>query len=475
MIFNSIPFIIFFPIVALVYYLIPHKVRYIWLLAASYFFYLCQSTSFVVLLVFSTIVTYISGLLLEKADTDKKRNVIVAAGVIINLMILFEFKYTDFFLELFGSEKRLNLILPIGISFYTFQAVSYTVDCYRGKIEPEKNPFRLALYLSFFLSILSGPINRACDFLPELSKKVTFDTENVKVGLQKMLWGYFLKLCIAARLSIVVDNVYANSDGYSGISLVFTALAYLFMLYCDFEGYSQIAIGGAKIMGLTMCENFRQPFYSESMGALWRRWHVSLSTWFRDYLYIPLGGNRKGTARKYLNLIIVLFLSGVWHGANLTFFIWGLLNGLYIVIGQITIPWRDKIADALKIPGKVRLFLKRVGVYILYAFTFIFFANASVSDAWLVIKGIALRMNISASGIRELFALGLGKFNLALTLALALFVLIVDGKCFREDCEFSELMTKTPTWLRWTIYYGILILILFSANLTGKEFIYSKM
>lgn len=475
MIFNSIPFIIFFPLVALIYYLIPNKVRYVWLLVASFFFYFCQSTSFVTLLIISIFITYAAGLVLGRIDTAAAKNATVAVAVVLNLGILLVFKYTDFFLGLFGSETKFNLILPVGISFYTFMAVSYIVDVYRGKIAPERNVLRLALYLSFFLSILSGPINRACDFLPQLSKKVTFDLENVKVGLQKMLWGYFLKLCIAARLSILVDNVYGNSDGYHGLSLVCAAVSYLFMLYCDFEGYSQIAIGAAKIMGITMHENFRQPFFSESMSELWRRWHVSLSTWFRDYLYIPLGGNRKGVARKYVNLMIVLFLSGVWHGANLTFFIWGLLNGAYIVIGQITLPYRDRLAAKINYSGKLRTFFKRLGVYILYAFTFIFFANDSVTSAWMVIKGIGLRLSLSVSGITEIFSLGLGTFNLLLTTVLAVFVLIVDGRCHKEDCDFAKLMVKTPTWLRWTIYYAILILILFSANLSGKEFIYSKM
>lgn len=475
MVFNSIPFIIFFPLVALVYYIVPHKVRYIWLLCASFFFYFCQSTSFVTLLIISIFITYATGLMLARQKSPAGKKITVAVAVILNLGILLVFKYTDFFMELFKKPTKLNLILPIGISFYTFMAVSYIVDVYREKIAPERNILRLSLYLSFFLSILSGPINRACDFLPELTKKVTFDLENVKVGLQKMLWGYFLKLCIAARLSIMVDNVYGNSDGYHSLSLAVTAVAYLFMLYCDFEGYSQIAIGAAKIMGITMRENFRQPFYSESMSELWRRWHVSLSTWFRDYLYIPLGGNRKGVARKYLNLMIVLFLSGVWHGANLTFFIWGLLNGAYIVIGQMTLPYRDRLAAKINYSGKLRTFFKRVGVYILYAFTFIFFANDSVKNAWMVIKGIVTKMSFSIGGITEIFSLGLGKFNLLLSIAMGIFVLFIDGKCHKEDCDFSALMKKTPTALRWILYYAMLVLILFSANLTGKEFIYSKM
>lgn len=475
MIFNSIPFIIFFLPVVIVYYLVPCKFRYIWLLAASIFFYFSQSTAFATLLIISVFITYAAGLVLGRCSTKTGQNITVAVSALLNLGILLVFKYTDFFLELFGADGRLNLILPIGISFYTFMAVSYTVDLYRHKIEPEKNILKLALYLSFFLSILSGPINRACDFLPQLSCKVKFDLENVKVGLQKMLWGYFLKLCIAARLSILVDNVYGNCDGYQSLSLVVAAVSYLFMLYCDFEGYSQIAIGAAKIMGITMLENFRQPFYSLSMSELWRRWHVSLSTWFRDYLYIPLGGNRKGTARKYLNLMIVLFLSGVWHGANLTFFIWGLLNGAYIVIGQITLPYRDELARKINCPEKVRVFAKRLGVYVLYAFTFIFFANDSVKSAWMVIKGIVLRMSFSASQITEIFSLGLGRMNLLLTIAMSIFVFVIDGKCHKEDCDFAHLMTKTPTLVRWIIYYAILVLILFSANLTGKEFIYSKM
>ena len=481
MIFNSIPFIIFLPIVALGFYIIPQKFKVLWLLIASYFFYMCQDTAFVSLLIFSTIITYGAGILLGRINFAASSHAIflrrftATFAVIINLAILIIFKYADFFLELFGSSVRFSLLLPIGISFYTFEALSYIIDVYRGKITPERNILKLALYLSFFLNILSGPINRASDMLPEVSKRVTFDLENVKVGFQKMLWGYFLKLCVAARLSIIVDNVYANIDGYRGLSLAAAAVFYLFMLYCDFEGYSQIAIGAARIMGIRMQENFRQPFYSDSMSILWRRWHVSLSSWFRDYLYIPLGGNRKGTARKYLNLIIVLFLSGVWHGANLTFFIWGLLNGIFIVAGQITIGVRDNIAARLKITGGLRLFLKRCGVYILYAFTFIFFANDSVNNAFMAIRGIFLRFEISPSAIMEIFGLGLGKFNLLLVILMMLLVMIVDGKCFKRDCDFSALMKVTPTYIRWGLYYAMLIMILFSANLSGKEFIYSKM
>ena len=484
MTFNSIPFIILFPVSVLLYYLVPRRLRYAWLLVCSCAFYYALSGGFVAMLALCIAVTYAAGLAIGNVKDPSAQKILLILALVINLGVLFLFKYLDFTLGLFGSGLRFNLMLPVGISFYTFQAISYLVDIYRKKITPEKNILKLALYLSFFLSILSGPINRAGDMLPQFTDASDHDFDRTKQGMQKMLWGYFLKLAIAGRLAIVVDNVYADAASYSGASIAFTAVAYLFMLYCDFEGYSQIAIGAGYILGIRMKENFSQPFFSRSMGELWRRWHISLSYWFRDYLYIPLGGNRLGTVRKYVNLFIVLFVSGIWHGANLTFFIWGALNGAYIILGQILLPYRDKLAQSLKVNlcrsgracvvfERVRGAAQRVGVYILTAHTFIYFANKDVTSAWIAVKGILTRF--SFAGFKELTQLGLGSFNLLLTAAMAVFVLVADRTAYRKSCDTPALITNIPTWIRWTIYYLLLIAILFSANLTGKEFIYSKM
>lgn len=483
--FNSIPYIILFPAVVLLYRLIPEKLRYVWLLIVSCAFYYAMSQGFVVLLAASVVITYVTGIAVEYIDSASAKKAVMVLALVVSLGILFIFKYLDFTLGLCGSPLRFELALPLGISFYTFQAVSYIADVYHGRIQSEKNILKLALYISFFLSIVSGPINRAGDILPQLSGHTDLSYEKTKKGMQKMLWGYFLKLAIAGRLAIIVENVYGNTDAYSGAAVAFTALAYMFMLYCDFEGYSQIAIGSGYLLGITMKENFRQPFYADSMSEIWRRWHISLSTWFRDYLYIPLGGSRRGKVRKYINLFVVLFVSGIWHGANLTFFIWGALNGAYIVIGQILIPYRDALAEKIRKKicrtdassarfDRVRLFAKRLGVYILFSYIFMFFANDSVKSAWMAMKAILTRF-AGKGFMEELTTLGLGRFNLAIVLAMVIFVFVADGAANKRNTDTPGLAKIIPTPFRWAIYWALLTAILFSANLTGKEFIYSMM
>lgn len=484
--FNSIPYIILFPLAALACLIIPKKLRYIWLLLVSFAFYYTGSEGSAALLLICIAITYAGAWLIKAADNSLFKKILLALTVGSQVAILFVFKYLDMTLGLLGSGLRFNLILPLGISFYTFTAIGYLIDVYRGSVEPEKNPLRLALFLSFFLSIVSGPINRAKDLLPQFGfeREDAPSLDMAKTGMQKMLWGYFLKLAVAGRLAIVVDKVYSDAAAFSGLEIAFTALAYLFMLYCDFEGYSQIATGSGYILGIRMKENFAQPFFSLSTGELWRRWHISLSSWFKDYLYIPLGGNRHGKFRKYLNTFIVLAISGIWHGANLTFAIWGAINGAFIIMGQVLLPVRDKAAGVLSDNlcksqaskaafDKVRGFLKRVGVYILTSYTFIWFANKDVKSAYLAVKGIFTRFSLrDAAGLT---GLGLGTFNLCLVLAMALFVLFCDRAAYRKKCDTPSLVKDVPTWLRWTIYYALLTAILFSANLTGKEFIYSKM
>lgn len=477
MLFNSIPFIVFLPLVVLIYYLIPTKIRYIWLAFASYFFYFCQSTSFVALLLLSTITTYVAGLLISKASTVNIKKLVLALTFIINVGIWIFIKYADFTLELIGSDRRYNLFLPIGISFYTLQALSYIMDCYRQKITPQKNFIRYALFVSFFPSLLSGPINRSYDLMPELSCDRKLDLDNLKFGLMKMLWGYFLKLVIAARLVILVDTAYANADGYSSLALVVAAISFLFMLYCDFEGYSNIAIGAARLLGINMRENFRQPFYSLSMGELWRRWHISLSTWLREYVYFPLGGNRKGVARKYINTFIIFLISGMWHGANFTFFIWGLLNGLFLVMGNVLLPIRNKMAERIGINNfpRIRRSAQRVGVYLLYAFTMIYFDSLNVNCANIVIKRIFTAFSSVPKMVSEVQMLGLGTMNLLFVIALSVLVMIIDGYSNKYQSDFTGLMERTPTLIRWGLYLFMVTAIVFSANLTGQEFIYSQM
>lgn len=346
MLFNSYNFMIFFPIVTIIYFLIPHKARYIWLLIASYFFYMCWNVKYALILLASTAITYISAIFIDKEDKKqleekqkiKSKKYWVILSIVTNLVILFLFKYFNFFLENINkfllsfnvklTEQRLNVILPVGISFYIFQALSYTIDVYRKTVKPEKNFLKYALFVSFFPQLVAGPIERSSNLLRQINEKHYFDFQRVKDGILLMLWGFFQKIIIADRAAIVVDTIFNNYSSYGGIYIIFAVILFAFQIYCDFAGYSGIAIGAAKVMGFELMENFKSPYLSKSISEFWRRWHISLSSWFRDYIYIPLGGNRKGTLRKYINLMIVFLLSGLWHGANWTFVIWGALNRL---------------------------------------------------------------------------------------------------------------------------------------------------
>ena len=342
MLFNSIDFLIFFPIVTIAYFLIPHKFRYLWLLAASYYFYMCWNPKYALLMATSTVITWASGILIDRVNNKKnkteqektkEKKLWVALSFISNLAILFFFKYFDFALANVNAvltqfnfeliQPAFDVVLPVGISFYTFQALSYTVDIYRKEIYAEKNILKYALFVSFFPQLVAGPIERSKNLLIQFNKENHFDYDRVKNGLLLMLWGFFMKLVIADRVAMVVDQVYNNYAQYAGFEIAIATVFFAIQIYCDFGSYSNIAIGAAQVMGFTLMENFRQPYFSKSVAEFWRRWHISLSSWFRDYLYIPLGGNRKGKVRKYINLMIVFLTSGLWHGASWHFVVWG--------------------------------------------------------------------------------------------------------------------------------------------------------
>lgn len=341
MLFNSTQFLIFFPIVTIAYFLIPHRIRYIWLLLASYYFYMCWNPKYALLIATSTVITWLSGLLIDrtnKSTADLKNKIFkkklwVGLSFASNLAILFFFKYFDFALRNLNAvlaqfnfeliQPGFDVILPVGISFYTFQALSYTMDVYRGEIYAEKNILKYALFVSFFPQLVAGPIERSKNLLKQFNEEHCFDYDRVKNGLLLMLWGFFMKLVIADRVALLVDQVYNNWEQYAGFEIVVATVFFAVQIYCDFGSYSNIAIGAAQVMGFTLMENFRQPYFATSVADFWRRWHISLTSWFRDYLYIPLGGNRKGQLRKYLNVMIVFVTSGLWHGASWHFVVWG--------------------------------------------------------------------------------------------------------------------------------------------------------
>lgn len=347
MVFNSFQFLVFFPIVIITYFIIPNKAKQLWLLLCSYFFYMSWNAKYGLLLLGITMLTYIAGIIIGK---QKERNgkMAIAISVVISLGILFYFKYINFALGLLGSIlsymrieivlPQYDILLPVGISFFTFQSIGYVIDVYRKETYAEKNFIKYALFVSFFPQLVAGPIERSKNLLKQLAIPQKFSYDNFREGFLMMLWGYFQKMVIADRIAIFVDVVYDNLDVYHGWYVIVATILFAFQIYCDFSGYSTIAIGAARILGISLMENFDAPYLATSVSAFWRRWHISLTSWFRDYVYIPLGGNRKGAVRKNLNILIVFFLSGLWHGASLAFVLWGVLNGLYQVVGQVIKP-----------------------------------------------------------------------------------------------------------------------------------------
>ncbi len=446
MLFNSIQFLIFFPIVVALYYLIPKKVRYIWLLLASYYFYMSWNAKYALLLLFSTVVTYLSGLALgyiknkELAEPAKKRGMklCVAASFTLNLGVLFWFKYFDFAVDNINYvlsklhitllNPQFDIILPVGISFFTFQALSYTVDVYRGDIRAEKNFLKYALFVSFFPQLVAGPIERSKNLLKQIEKEHSFDAAKFCDGIYLMLWGFFLKMVLADRLAIVVNTVYGDIAQYGGMYVVVATIFFGFQIYCDFAGYSTIAMGAAKVMGFELMENFNAPYLATSIADFWRRWHISLSSWFRDYLYIPLGGNRKGKARKYLNQLIVFAVSGLWHGANWTFVIWGVLHAVYQIIGDMTKGLRQKAAKALRLnpSSAASRIVKIVVTFILVDFAWIFFRAESLSQALAAIKSIFAVFNPWILMDDSLFMLGIGRRSFSVMMLGLLLLMVVD-------------------------------------------------
>ena len=356
MLFNSVNFLIFFPVVVLIYFLMPKKVKYVWLLATSYFFYMCWNAKYALLLLWSTAITYLSGLLIDRCERrqgqESRKKIFVALSFALNLSILFLFKYFDFAIEninyVLGKchleliVPKFDLLLPVGISFYIFQALSYTMDVYRKDIYVERNFLKYALFVSFFPQLVAGPIERSKNLLRQIGTGIPFSYENFRRGLLLMLWGYFQKIVIADRIALLVDTVYGNVDQYQGGYFLLASVLFAVQIYCDFAGYSIIAIGTARILGIQLMENFNAPYFAMSVSEFWRRWHITLGRWFREYVYIPMGGSRKGTGRTIWNLFVVWALTGLWHGADWNFVLWGLYFGLWLILERFV--FKDLLA-----------------------------------------------------------------------------------------------------------------------------------
>jgi len=400
MLFNSKAFFLFFPLVCIFYFMLPQRFRWALLLAASYYFYMAWKAEYILLIVLSTLIDYLVSLKMSGIDSKQKRKPWLWVSLSSNLLILLTFKYYNFFAEnirelisLSGSDYLLpisSLILPMGISFYTFQTMAYSVDVYQGRIKAEKHLGYFALYVTYFPQLVAGPIERAENLLHQFRVHFKFEYPRVALGLKQMLWGFFKKVVIADGIGVFVDHAFQYSDQYDGLTMGLATTLFAFQIYCDFSGYSDIAIGAAKIMGVDLMENFRTPYLSKNISEFWSRWHISLSTWFKDYLYIPLGGNRVVKWRWYYNLMLVFLISGFWHGANWTYIIWGALHGIYLVLAIIFKGFNARWTNAIGLMKRPRVmaFLNIGVTFILALFAWIFFRSDDISQAMDIVKKI---------------------------------------------------------------------------------------
>lgn len=478
MLFNSVPFLIFFPIVVVIYFILPDKIKNIYLLIASYFFYMCWNAKYGLLIAFSTIVTYAVGLLIEKAEKKRKKQLVLILGIIVNISILFFFKYFEWFIDninqITGENYQLpfSIVLPVGISFYTFQALGYVIDVYRGNVKAEKNIITYALFVSFFPQLVAGPIERSGHLLEQLKKNKKFNPENVVIGLRIMLLGYIEKVVIADNISIVVDTVYDNLSNYSGSVILVTSVLFAIQIYCDFGGYSHIAIGAARVLNIKLMDNFRQPYFSVRIKDFWNRWHISLSSWLRDYVYISLGGNRCSKIRKHFNIMVTFLVSGLWHGASWHYVLWGGINGLYQIIGDYTRVGINRIEKIMKISKENIVWrLAQICVtFVLVIFAWIMFRSNSLTDAAYAYSKIFTDFNIMSvfdlSGWRPK---DYSKAQGILAIVGVVILLVVD--VLREKGKKLQILIENMRIVpRWLIYYaGVLLIIVAEFQVYGKS------
>ena len=475
MLFNSVSFAIFLIVLFALYWIMPSKYRWGVLLVSSYYFYSCWNIKYVFILLFTTAVSYFAGRLIYKADEDKKKKLIIVLSVCIEVLVLGFFKYFNFLsqtvADIFGAlsipvhQTTLKLMVPVGLSFYTFQTIGYIADVYNRKIEPEKNFGVYALFVSFFPHIMSGPIARADKLIPQLKADRVFDNKLAEDGLKLMAWGFFKKLCIADVLTTYVDLVYLDVKSYAGFDLLLVIFFYTIQIYCDFSGYTDIAIGVGKLFGIELMTNFKAPYLSTSIKEFWSRWHISLTSWLRDYVYIPLGGNRCSTVKNYRNLMATFLISGLWHGANWTFVLWGALHGL-LQIAEKIFAAPIKRFKSYKLGRAISWFV----VFVLCSIAWVFFRADSVSDAVYVIAHSLQGVTSPGQYLVNNIGLGGSKYvTIAFSLAvLTAFDLIDDKKGMFES------LSKKPTLIRHAVYILLLVMIMFLKASGEAAFVYFK-
>ena len=472
MLFNSFDFVFFYFIVTILYYVLPYKSRWFLLLAASCYFYMAFVPLYILILGFTIVVDYFAGIYIENA-VGKRRKILLICSLVANIGILAIFKYYNFIndnisilatnLELTNNIPYLNILLPIGLSFHTFQAMSYTIEVYRGKQKAEKHFGIYSLYVMFYPQLVAGPIERPQNILPQLHAKHEFNYANLSAGLKQMAWGFFKKLVVADRLSIYVDTVYPNPELHNGTTVVISSLFFAVQIYCDFSGYSDIAIGCAKTMGFDLMTNFKRPYFAKSISDFWSRWHISLSTWFRDYLYIPLGGNRVKISRRFLNLFIVFILSGLWHGASYNFIIWGVLHGVYQIIGLAIKPYLAELETHFSsFFLQIWNFLKGTMVLSIVTFAWIFFRADSLTDAFTLIS------NLKSFGKMPFLGSGINQFGHCILAIILLFSI----EYVMEFKPNFKLINNSKPLIRWASIMALLFIILVFGVFNGGQFIY---
>ncbi|RTQ53283.1 MBOAT family protein [Hymenobacter gummosus] len=481
MLFNSFQFLVFFPVVTALFFVLPHRFRWVLLLGASCVFYMAFVPAYILILLLTIVIDYGAGLLIEGAQGPRRR-LYLALSLGANLGVLGVFKYYNFFagtanalLHWGGSPAALpllSLLLPIGLSFHTFQAMSYTIEVYRGRQRAERHFGLYALYVLFYPQLVAGPIERPQNMLPQFRQRQYFDYDRVVSGLRLMAWGLFKKMVIADRLARLVNEVYDAPTHYRGLPLLVATVFFSVQIYCDFSGYSDIARGSARVMGFELMQNFDRPYFARSLPEFWRRWHISLSTWFRDYLYIPLGGNRVALPRACLNLFIVFLVSGLWHGANWTFLIWGALHGAYLVVGMLTRNARQQLTERLPLLGSPVLNVALT--YALVTFAWIFFRANSLPDALYVIRHLfdpseALREGALSHGLGAVKVFYQRYEWLALAGALLALALVETAQA---RVAVGGWVARQPTPVRWALYYGVVLCIALLSPMERVQFIY---
>lgn len=488
MLFNSFSFFIFFPIVTGLYFLLPSRFRWALLLIASCVFYMAFIPKYILILGVTITVDYIAGIMIERSEGTRRKKYLIIS-IISNIGFLAFFKYYNFatdnlntlflWLNLAYAIPLLHIILPIGLSFHTFQAMSYTIEVYRGNQRAERHPGIFALYVLFFPQLVAGPIERPQNLLPQFREQHVFDWNRVKAGLSRMLWGLFKKMVIADNCAVIVNRVFDFPTQFEGWPLIIAAVLFSVQIYCDFSGYSDIALGAAKVLGFNLMENFNRPYIAKSISEFWKRWHISLSSWFRDYVYIPLGGNRVSEWRLNFNFLIVFLLSGLWHGANWTFVVWGGLHGLFLIMSRLTEKTRNFFARILrlrKIPA-LHGAIRTLYIFLLVCFAFIFFRAHTVSEAWYIVSHLFVSAGevISSPNAILTWTQFVATVNLTWLKAGNIILAIVTlaaVEYIRQRPSALNFFMRQPVWLRWFAYDMLGMWIFMFGYFGERAFIY---